>query len=211
VEIVGVVRDSAYLSLGESPRFMVYLCLRQSYSPAVTLYVRTHGDPEVALSGVRRAVQALDSRLVLSEPETMPQVIHESLWAPRLGAILFAAFGALAGALTIVGLYGVISYSVGQRTRELGIRMALGARPQDVLRQVLGEGAIMIVCGIFVGLAATLTITGIMSTLLFGVSAHDPLTLGCVVLVLLTPALAACLVPALRATRIDPILALRDE
>jgi ABC-type antimicrobial peptide transport system permease subunit len=100
------------------------------------------------------------------------------VWAPRLGAILFTAFGALAGLLTVIGLYGVISYSVGQRTRELGIRMALGAQPSAVLRQVLAEGAILVFWGLVLGLVATVTIAGVLKSLLFGVSARDPLTLA---------------------------------
>jgi putative ABC transport system permease protein len=128
-----------------------------------------------------------------------------------LGAVLFASFGALAGLLTVVGLYGVISYSVGQRTRELGIRMALGAQPAAVLRQVLAEGLILVFWGMVLGLIASITIAGVLRGLLFGVSTRDPLTLGAVIALLLVTALAACAVPALRATRIDPMVALRDE
>jgi predicted permease len=211
VEIVGVVKDVTYSSLGEAPRLMVYLCLRQYYSPAVTLWVRTTGAPEAMLGAVRREMQSLDRDVLLSDLQTATQVSYESLWAPRLGAILFTAFGALAGLLTVVGLYGVISYSVGQRTRELGIRMALGAQPSAVLRQVLAEGMILVFWGLVLGLVAAVTIAGILNSLLFGVSARDPLTLGVVVAVLLATALAACSVPALRATRIDPMVALRDE
>jgi putative ABC transport system permease protein len=139
------------------------------------------------------------------------QVSYESLWAPRLGAMLFMAFGALAGLLTVVGLYGVISYSVGQRTRELGIRMALGAQPGTVLWQVLAEGMILVFWGLVLGLVAAVTVAGVLNSLLFGVSARDPLTLVVVAAVLLATALAACAAPALRATRIDPMVALRDE
>jgi putative ABC transport system permease protein len=211
VEIVGVVQDITYNSVGEAPRLMVYLCLRQYYAPAVTLWVRTTGAPEAMLGAVRREVQSLDRDVLLSDLQTATQVSYESLWAPRLGAILFTAFGALAGLLTVVGLYGVISYSVGQRTRELGIRMALGAQPSAVLRQVLAEGMILVFWGLVLGLVAAVTIAGILNSLLFGVSARDPLTLGVVVAVLVATALAACSVPALRATRIDPMVALRDE
>ena len=211
VEIVGVVKDSTYKSLGEPPRLMVYLCLRQNYSPSVTVCVRTSGDPEALLRAVRREIHALDPSVLVSDAQTMRAVMHDSLWAPRLGAILFATFGALAGLLTVVGIYGVISYSVGQRTREMGIRMALGAQAGDVLRQVLAEGTILVAWGIVLGLCATVTLGGVLSTMLFGVSARDPLTLGAVILVLLATAWAACYVPALRATRIDPMTALRDE
>jgi putative ABC transport system permease protein len=211
VEIVGVVKDSTYISLGEAPRLMVYLCLGQYYSPTATLWVRTTGEPEAMLGALRREVQNLDRGVLLADLDTVMQLSRESLWAPRLGAILFAAFGALAGALTVVGLYGVISYSVGQRTRELGIRMALGAQPGAVLRQVLGEGAILVFWGLVLGLVAAVTIGGVLKSLLFGVSARDPLTLGVVAAVLSVTALSACAAPAWRAARIDPMAALREE
>jgi predicted permease len=211
VEIVGIVKDSANGSPGEPPRLMVYLCLRQYYSPAVTLWARTTGGPEALLGALRREVQSLDRDVLLSDLQTAMQVSRESLWAPRLGAVLFTAFGALAGLLTVVGLYGVVSYSVGQRTRELGIRMALGAQPRAVLRQVLAEGMLLVLCGLVVGLIATVTVGWVLNSLLFGVQARDPLTLGVVVAILLATALAACWAPAMRATRIDPMVALRDE
>jgi predicted permease len=211
VAIVGIVKDSTYISLGEGPRLMVYLCLRQNYSPAITLWVRTIGEPAAMLGAVRREVQSLDRDVLLSDLETAMEVSRESLWAPRLGAVLFTAFGALAGVLTVVGLYGVISYSVGQRTRELGIRMALGAEPRMVLGQVLAEGMILVFWGLVLGLVTTTTLTGVLKSLLFGVTARDPLTIALVVAVLMVTALAACAVPALRATRVDPMAALRDE
>ena len=211
VEIVGTVKDSTYVSLGEPPRLMVYLALRQNYASAVTLWVRTTGEPQAMLGAVRREVQSLDRDVLLSDLQTAMQASRETLWAPRLGATLFMSFGALAGLLTLVGLYGVVSYSVGQRTRELGIRTALGAQPRAVLRQVLGEGMILVFWGLVLGLVATVTIAGVLNSLLFGVGARDPLTIGVVVAALSVTALAACVVPALRATHIDPMVALRDE
>ncbi|MGO4884549.1 MAG: ABC transporter permease [Bryobacteraceae bacterium] len=211
VEIVGVVKDIVYRSPGDPPSMMVYLSLRQYDWPTVTLWVRTAGEPEAMLSTIRREVQSLDRDVLLSDVETAMQVSHEGLWQQRLGAVLFGAFGALAGVLTIVGLYGVISYSVGQRTRELGIRMALGAQPATVLRQVLAEGMILVFWGLVLGLAATVPIAGVLDSLLFGVRARDPLTLAAVVTLLTATALMACAAPALRATRIDPMIALRDE
>ncbi|MFN7998934.1 MAG: ABC transporter permease [Bryobacteraceae bacterium] len=210
-EVVGVVKDSVYMNLGEAPRLMVYACLRQNYSPQAILFLRTSRDPGTMLGTVRREIQKLDSGVLVSGPETMPEVIEDSLWAPRLGAMLFAAFGFLAAVLTVVGVYGLISYSVGQRTNEMGIRMALGAQPQDVLRLVLTEGAVLIGMGLVLGLLATLTISWIFSSMLFGVSARDPLTLGATVFVLLATALCACVAPALRATRVDPLSALRED
>jgi macrolide transport system ATP-binding/permease protein len=211
LEVVGLVKDSTYLSLGERPRLMIYLCLRQNYSPAVTLYVRTSGDPEAVVGSLRREVQKLDPAILLAPPESVRQILRESLWEPRLGAVLFGAFGVLAGLLTVVGIYGVISYSVGQRTREMGIRMALGAQARDVLRQVVTEGMALVAGGLALGLLVTIPLSGVSASLLFGVSAHDPLTLAMVAAILLTTALVACYLPARRATRIDPLMALRDE
>jgi predicted permease len=211
VEIVGVVKNSVYTSLEEPPKLMVYLSLRQHYSPAVTLWVRTIGEPAAILGPLRREVQSLDHDVLLSNSDAVPQVIHESLWAPRLGAILFAAFGGLAGMLTLVGIYGVISYSVGQRTREIGLRVALGAQPHDVWRQVLAEGMILVFWGVILGLLASVTIMGVLNSLLFGVGARDPVTLASVAAMLLATALAACAVPALRATHIEPMMALRED
>src|ERR1035437_7675228 len=142
------------------------------------------------------AVQSLDRDVLMSDLQTAMQASHELLWAPRLGAGLFTAFGALAGLLTVVGLYGVISYSVGQRTRELGIRMALGAQPRAVLRQGPAGGMIVVFGGLVLGLVATITIAGVLNSLLFGVSARDPLTLGVVVVALLVTALGAWSAPA---------------
>jgi predicted permease len=211
VEVVGLVRDSTYVSLGEPSRLMAYLCLRQNYSPTVTLYVRTHGDPEATIGSVRREVQKLDPGVLLAPPETVRQILRESLWEPRLGAILFGAFGVLAGLLTVAGIYGVISYSVDQRTREMGIRMALGAQARDVLRQVVAEGMMLVAGGLALGLIVTVPLSRVSSSLLFGVSADDPLTLAMVAAILLVTALAACYLPARRATRIDPLVALREE
>ena len=211
VEVVGLVRDSAASGPTEPPRPMAYLALRQNYSSTVTLWVRTVGDPEAILGALPRAVQSMNPNVLISDVETAGQGSRELLWAPRLGAILFTLFGALAGVLTVVGLYGVISYSVGQRTRELGIRIALGAPPGTVLRQVLGEGMILMVWGLLLGLAAAVAAGGVLNSLLFGVQARDPLTLAGVMVLLLVTALVACAVPAMRATRIDPMAALRDE
>ena len=211
VEVIGVVEDSAYLGLAEEPRVMVYLSLRQYYSPEVTLWVRAAGEPRSILSIVRREVQSLDRDILISDLQTAAQVIDESLWAPRLGAIFFASFGVLAGLLTVLGLYGVISYSVGQRTREIGIRTALGAQPRDVLWEVMAQGMILVAAGLALGMIASITITGVLSSLLYGVTPRDPLTLALVAAILTVTALAACAIPAFRATRIHPTIALHEE
>src|SRR5579883_1282610 len=210
-QIVGIARDSSYQELGEPPRAMVYLSLRQNYTPSVTLYARTSGDPVRALGGVRAQVQALDRNLLLTNIRSVPQVLDRSLWAPRMGAALLSIFGALALLLASVGLYGVISYSVSQRVQEIGIRMALGARPQDVLLQVLGEGMGLVGWGVAAGLAGALAAARVLTNLLFGVSAADVPTYLVVAALLTAVALTACYVPAWRATRVDPVTALRAE
>ncbi len=143
--------------------------------------------------------------------QTMEEIIADSLAARRVSMIVLCVFAALALGLASMGIYGVISYLVGQRTHEIGIRMALGANQTDVLRQVLGESMKMTVIGILIGLLAALGLTRLMANLLFGVSATDPLTFAGVGIVLTFVALAACFVPARRAMRVDPIVALRYE
>jgi ABC-type antimicrobial peptide transport system permease subunit len=148
---------------------------------------------------------------VIFGTQTMDELISDSLVRQRFSMILLGAFASLALLLASLGIYGVISYVVGQRTQEIGIRMALGARRVHVLRMVLGQGARLIVFGIAAGLVAALALTRLMTALLFGVSPADPLTFFCVAVLLMVVALLACAVPARRATRVDPMLALRYE
>lgn len=143
--------------------------------------------------------------------QTMEEIIADSLAARRVSMIVLCVFAALAMGLASMGIYGVISYLVGQRTHEIGIRMALGARQRDVLRQILGQSMKLTVIGIFIGLLAALGLTRLMADLLFGVKATDPLTLVGVSMILAIVALTACYVPARRATKVDPIVALRYE
>jgi predicted permease len=210
-QVVGVAHDANYLTLGEKPRANIYVPLAQMYSPAATLHVRTTGDPAAVLATVRREAQALDSNLLLRPVQTMPQIIDESLWAPRTGARLLSVFGVLALALAVVGIYGVISYSVNQRAREIGIRMALGATPWKVLRQVLADGAGLVAAGVVSGIACSLLVTRLLASFLFGVSTSDPLTFVAVSITLGAVALGACYLPARRATKVHPATALRWE
>ncbi|MFZ0334921.1 MAG: FtsX-like permease family protein, partial [Candidatus Acidiferrales bacterium] len=143
--------------------------------------------------------------------QTLDEVLANSMAARRLSMILLGAFAALALALASVGIYGVISYLVGQRTHEIGVRMALGAQQSDVLRLILGEGGRMALVGVVIGVAAALGLTRLMKGMLFGVSASDPLTFMGVAIVLIVVALAACYIPARRAMRVDPMVALRYE
>jgi putative ABC transport system permease protein len=160
---------------------------------------------------VRRTIAEIDSRLPVFHVRPMQQVIVESSSDTRFEATLLGIFAALALLLAAVGIYGVMSYLVAQRTQELGIRMALGALPSDVLRLVIGRGVALTVAGLAIGLVAALGITRLLGTLLFGVSATDPVTFLGVALLLGVVALAACYIPARRATRIDPLVALRYE
>ncbi len=178
---------------------------------AVAVVLRTAGDPAAVMGPVRRAVEQIDSREVIYGVATMDEVIAGSLAARRLAMILLGIFAALALVLSCVGIYGVISYVVGQRTHEIGVRMALGAQRRDVMRLVLGEGAKMALVGVAASIAAALGLTHLMANELFGVTAQDPLTFAAVAVVLTLVALLACYLPARRAVRVDPMVALRYE
>jgi predicted permease len=173
--------------------------------------VRTQASPLAQVGAIRGALEKINSQIVMYETETMQKIIDDSLASRRFSMILLGVFAGLALILSAVGIYGVISYVVGQRGHEIGIRMALGAQSRDVMRMVLGEGARMAAVGICIGLVASLALTRLMTNVIFGVSAHDPVTYLGVALVLLLVAFAACYIPARRATRVDPMVALRYE
>jgi predicted permease len=173
--------------------------------------VRTANAPQAAVGAIRGALDAFNPGIVMFQTETMDGIIADSLAPRRFSMILLGAFAGLALLLSCIGIYGVISYLVGQRVHEIGIRMALGAQPRDVLRMILGEGARMALIGVGIGLAAALALTRLMERMLFGVSAHDPVTFLAVATLLFLVALAACYMPAMRATRVDPSRSLRFE
>ena len=173
--------------------------------------VRTEGDPASIMKLVRRSIQELDSREVVYGVQTMEQVLAGALAPRRLSMILLGVFAGLALMLACVGIYGVVSYLVGQRTHEIGVRIALGAQHRDVMRLVLGEGAKMALAGVVAGLGAAFGLTRLMANQLFGVTSHDPLTYAAVAVLLMMVALVACYVPARRAVRLDPVAALRCE
>ncbi len=177
----------------------------------VAVVVRTHDSPDGVMPLVRRIVSETDAGAVIYSVQTMGEVLANSLAPRRLSMILLAAFATLAVAMSCVGIFGVTSYLIGERTREIGVRMALGADRGDVLRLVVGQGARMVFLGVLIGIAASLVLTRLMSNQLFGVSARDPITFVGVALLLLIVAVIACYIPARRATRIDPIVALRCE
>jgi predicted permease len=221
-EIVGVVGHVKQWGLGTDPKSAIeaqfdypFMQLPEKLMPlaatVVAVVLRTEGDPTAAMSSVRRAVNDIDPREVIYNVETLDEVIANSYAARRFSMILLGIFAALALALACVGIYGVVSYLVGQRTHEIGVRMALGAQPNDVLRLVLGHGAKMALVGVAVGIAGAFGLTRWMANELFGVTAHDPVTFAGVAGLLMLVAVAACYVPARRATKVDPMVALRYE
>jgi len=177
----------------------------------VAVVLRTAGDPGAVMQQVREGVARIDSRDLVYNVQTMDDVIAGSLAARRLSMMLLGVFAALAMALACIGIYGVIAYVVGQRTHEIGVRIALGAQRGDVFRLVMGEGAKMALIGIAAGIAGALGLTRLMANQLFGVSPHDPMTFAAVAMVLAAIALVACYVPARRAVRVDPMVALRCD
>lgn len=207
--IVGVAATTKYTTLGEDPTPAVFVPLAQHPSDAMVLFVRSTGDPSAALGLALELIRGIDPHVPLVNPSTMADVLGQSLWAARMGAILLGTLGLLALVLASVGLYGVLTYSVGQRRHEIGLRMALGAARPDVVRLVLREGMTLVGVGLVLGLGGTLAVSRVVARLLYGITPTDLPTFGGVSLVLVVVALAACGVPAFRASRTDPIVALR--
>jgi predicted permease len=221
-EIVGVVGHVKQWGPGGDPKsaleaqfYYPFMQLPEKLMPmvasVVAVVLRTAGDPTAIMKLIRPAVKQTDPGEVIYGVQTMDDVLAGSLAARRLSMILLGIFAALALALSCVGIYGVISYVVGQRTHEIGVRMALGAQSGDVMRMVVGEGAKMALMGVAAGLAGAFGLTELMANQLFGVTAHDPLTFGAVAILLTLVALVACYLPARRAVRVDPVVALRCE
>jgi macrolide transport system ATP-binding/permease protein len=210
-QIVGVVEDSKFASFNDNGALGVYRPLAQAYSGSTTVVARTNGDVAAAIAGVRGAVRVLDPNMPIASARSFEQRLSVPLLPARVTALALASFGALALVLAAIGLYGVMSYSVSSRTHEIGVRMALGAQRDDVLRLVLGEGGRLIGIGLIAGVALAATLTRLMRFLLFGVSPTDPATYAAVVIALTGVALLACWIPARRALQTDPLEALRSN
>jgi len=213
IEIIGVVKDVKYMSLRNEGRAMFYLPFSQTPTGRgqMTLVVRTAGNPTTVAAAVRRDARAMDPQMPMFEVETLVTQVAASLREERLVAALSSGFGMLALLLSCLGLYGILSYTVAQRTKEIGIRMALGAARWDVLWLVFGDALRLVLLGVALGIPAALAAAQLVASQLFGVSAADPLTVGVVMLVLLAVAAVAGYLPARRATRVDPLVALKYE
>ena len=210
-EIVGIVSTSKYRSLGEAPTPVAYLALQQNHETGMTLHVRASVDPSSIAGAIRNEVQSLEKNLPLGNPELMSDRVANSLYAARMGAILLAVFGGLALLLASIGLYGVMSFAVARRTRELGIRVALGARPGDVFRLVLRQGMTLVIAGLVLGVGVAAMVTRLLASFLYGVSTTDAFTFTVIPVLLTLVALLACYLPARRATKVEPLIALRYE
>jgi len=211
VEIVGIAKDVKLRSLKEAAQPFLYLPLLQDYRSNMILVARTAIDPEKMFHAIQTEVAALDQEMPMFDPRTLDEHIGVSLFLQRMAATLLSIFGLLAVSLAALGLYGVMAYAVSQRTRELGIRISVGAKQRDILRLILGQGLLMSVIGMIGGLVIALAVTRLSAHLLYGVTAADPTTFAVVLMILLVVALSAAYFPARRATKIDPIIALRME
>jgi predicted permease len=210
-EIVGVVGDSKYGSLTEEATPILYVPLSQNHETGMVLYVRTYARPAVVLPAVRAAVQSVEPNLPLPDLHTVAETVATSLYVPRMGAMLLGVFAVVAVLLAAIGVYGVTSFAVAQRTREIGVRMALGAAKDDILALIVKQGMGLVTVGMAAGLLLAFAAGRSLASFLYGITGTDPGTFVAVPLILAAVALVACLVPARRAMRLDPLTALRQR
>jgi predicted permease len=210
-EVVGVVGNVLHNGLTEMPGPESYIAFAQNPWSYVALSVRTHDSPVAIYAAVRGVVSQLDPELPIHDMRPMEQVVAETISTRRLTLWLVGGFGAIALVLAVVGIYGVMSYAVTERVHEIGVRMALGAQRRDVLRLIVGSGMRLATAGLAVGAVAAFLITRALNSLLFGVRASDPITYGIICALLASAAFAASYIPARRATKLDPLVALRYE
>jgi len=210
-EIVGVAADAKQMNLADETGIEMYVPYLQRPWLTTDLVIRASGDPASLIVPVQRAVREVDKDLPAANIKTMEQLFSESVAQPRFYTTLLGTFATIALLLASIGIFGVISYAVTQRTHELGVRIALGAQKSDVLRLIVGQGMMLVGLGILLGLAAAFAVTRFLSSLLYGVSAIDPFIFAAVPVLLAGVALVACYIPARRAMRVDPMVALRYE
>jgi putative ABC transport system permease protein len=211
LSIIGVAGDVRDSSLDSAARPSVYVPYPQFPTASMTLVVRASVDPASIIPAIRKAVWAVDKDQPLTDVKTMDQYVSDSVSPRRANALLLAVFAALALILALLGIYGVMAYSVSQRVQEIGIRIALGAQRSDVIKLIVGNAITFVFAGLVIGVGGALALTRLMSSLLYGVSATDPLTFILVSVLLVSVALLASYIPARRATKVDPMIALRCE
>lgn len=210
LQIVGVVKTTNYQALGEAPQACVYIPLRQNFTDSMILYARSERDPSTVLAAVQAEIHRLDPGLAVEDMRTGTKVIDQALWWSKMGVGLLGVFGLLALGLASVGLYGIMAYSVNQRRREIGVRMALGAGERSVSLLVLRQGMTVVASGVVTGMVLALLLGRVLSRFLYGVSGSDPLSLAGAAFALLAVAFVACYLPARSASRLDPLVALRE-
>jgi predicted lysophospholipase L1 biosynthesis ABC-type transport system permease subunit len=210
-QVIGVVADTRDVDLKEEARPQIYFSLLQTSDSAIHLFIRTSADPLTTAPDLRKAVWSIDKDQPVSHVQSMTEVISRSVSEPRFRTWLLGVFAAAGLTLTLVGIYGVVSYMAAQRTREIGIRVALGAQRSNVLQLVLSQGVRLTVIGAIAGVLGSLALARLLKSELFGIKPTDPVTLISAAVLMLLVALAACYLPARRATRIDPLEALRHE
>ena len=209
--VVGIARTSDYHRLNEKPAPFIYFPLYRDYLPSVTLYLRVDGNPPDFALATQNTIHEMNPDLPLFDISELATRIQVASGIQRIAGSTVGIFGLLALGLAAVGIYGVVAYSTEQRTHEIGIRMAMGANPRSILRLVLGQGVRLTLLGGGIGLVGALLLARLLASLLFGVSASDPFTFAGVTLLLAAAALLACYFPARRATKVDPLVALRHE
>jgi predicted permease len=211
IEIVGVAQNGKYSSLAKNNEPFVYLPLAQNYESKVTLIARSAGDPRLLTATLRKEIHGLDENLTPYDARTMLEHMELPLAPARLAAKAMGGFGALALLLAAIGVFGVMSNAVAQRTREIGVRIALGASSKEIIKLIVGQGALLVGIGVGIGLGGAVLGTRLLANLLFGMSALDPLTFVGVTALLTATAFLACYLPARRATKVDPMVVLRHD
>ena len=210
-EIIGITANVRSLELKEEAPPEFYFTIKQSPFEQMSMVIRSTVEPGSLAPSLRQAVAEVNKSVPVSDIKTMEHIVSESVTQPRFNLFLLGLFSGIALLLSAAGIYGVTAYTVTQRTQELGIRLALGAQMRDILKMILGQGMIVIGIGLVIGLAAAFALTRLMRSLLFGIGENDPATFGAITLVLLLVALVACYIPARRAAKVDPLIALKYE